>query len=201
MSIERVGSLTVDQMIKLLERESRLLFLGTELFDKCEANGNKLSKEDVEKRLNYWKDHDDFNAFQQCSVEDIKGLCNFKDATNVKYNPCYQSLYRLLEEHKDYLQEHSKFSVDDALEKMILDMPNMKKGIKEFSRNQPFISSLLFTQLFYLWSSYALHNPKSIHGPNFDSYFTTYMMFWLSYLMLSTKSQKEREQEEDVAHA
>ena len=110
MNLPNILEYDPDQMLDLIQDESRRLFLGPTIYDKCNTS-KKVDNKIIEDRLKYWKDHDEYNAFKQCSVEDIQNMCNLKDDPKKKYNKCYQSLYDLLTNHKDYLEEHNQCSV------------------------------------------------------------------------------------------
>jgi len=90
--------LTRDELITLLSDNNRKLFLGNDLYERCVRNGKKITRGEIENRLNFWKNNVDFsNMFRNCNVEDISRLCNFspnKPVDDIKDNVCYNDVHR-----------------------------------------------------------------------------------------------------------
>jgi hypothetical protein len=70
--------LTRDQLINLFSEANRKLFLGNDLYERCVRDGRRITREELERRLNFWKDNRDFsNMFRSCNVDDVSRICNF----------------------------------------------------------------------------------------------------------------------------
>jgi hypothetical protein len=68
-----------DNLVDLLTEKNRKLFLGPELYLKCERKGSAVSHDMLQKRLNMWKSDAQFaKAFKDCTVQDVAMLCNLK---------------------------------------------------------------------------------------------------------------------------
>jgi hypothetical protein len=88
--------LTRDELIELLSNANRNIFLGADLYEKCKRNGNKISKDQLQKRLDFWKNNYEFShLFKNCNVDDVTRICNFspdKPVDDILDNKCYNDV-------------------------------------------------------------------------------------------------------------
>ena len=93
--------LTRDQLIKLFSETNRKLFLGNNLYERCVRDGKRITREELENRLNFWKDNRDFsNMFSNCNVDDVTRICNFSPnhpVDDILDNQCYKDVHREIE--------------------------------------------------------------------------------------------------------
>ena len=97
--------LTRDELIELFSDRNRKLFLGNDLYERCVRNGKKITREELERRLNFWKDNRDFsNMFRNCNVEDVSRICNFspnQPVNDIEDNICYNEVHREIREKRE----------------------------------------------------------------------------------------------------
>jgi len=90
--------LTRDELIELFSDRNRKLFLGNDLYERCVRNGKKITREELERRLNFWRDNRDFsNMFRNCNVDDVSRICNFspnQPVDDIVDNVCYNDVHR-----------------------------------------------------------------------------------------------------------
>ncbi len=96
--------LTRHELIELLSDNNRKLFLGKDLYERCVRNGKKVTRGEIENRLNFWKNNVEFsNMFRNCNVDDISRLCNFspnQPVDDITDNVCYNDVHRQLTDTK-----------------------------------------------------------------------------------------------------
>ncbi len=90
--------LSRDEIIELFSNANRKLFLGEDIYNKCVRDGNKVSRLDLQKRLDFWKNNYDLShIFKNCAVEDVVKICNFspeKPVDDIVENKCYNDIKR-----------------------------------------------------------------------------------------------------------
>jgi len=96
--------LTRDELIELFSDSNRKLFLGNDLYERCVRNGRRITREELESRLNFWKDNIEFsNMFRNCNVDDVSRICNFspnQTVDDISNNVCYNDVHRGIRERR-----------------------------------------------------------------------------------------------------
>jgi hypothetical protein len=97
--------LTRNQLINLFSEANRKLFLGNDLYERCVRDGRRITREDLERRLNFWRDNRDFsNMFRNCNVDDVSRICNFspnQPVNDIVDNQCYNDVHREIERRRE----------------------------------------------------------------------------------------------------
>ncbi len=97
--------LTRDQLINLFSEANRKLFLGNDLYERCVRNGRRITREELERRLNFWRDNRDFsNMFRNCNVEDVSRICNFspnQPVNDIADNVCYNEVHNGIRDRRN----------------------------------------------------------------------------------------------------
>ena len=97
--------LTRDQLINLFSEANRKLFLGNDLYERCVRDGRRITREELERRLDFWKDNRDFsNMFRSCNVDDVSRICNFslnQPVDDIVDNQCYNDVHREIERRRE----------------------------------------------------------------------------------------------------
>lgn len=97
--------LTRDQLINLFSEANRKLFLGNDLYERCVRDGRRITREELERRLNFWKDNTSFsNMFRNCNVNDVTRICNFspnQPVDDIVDNKCYNEVHREIERRRE----------------------------------------------------------------------------------------------------
>ena len=88
--------LTREELIELFSNANRKLFLGEDIYEKCVRDSNKISRDDLQKRLDFWKSNYDLShIFKNCNVDDVARICNFspdKPVNDILDNKCYNDV-------------------------------------------------------------------------------------------------------------
>jgi hypothetical protein len=107
--------LTRDQLINLFSEANRKLFLGNDLYERCVRDGRRITREELERRLNFWRDNTDFsNMFRNCNVEDVSRICNFspnQPVNDIADNVCYNDVHREIKERRDEIIDVNACSI------------------------------------------------------------------------------------------
>ncbi len=97
--------LTRDQLINLFSEANRKLFLGNDLYERCVRDGRRITREELERRLNFWRDNRDFsNMFRNCNVEDVSRICNFspnQPVNDIADNVCYNEVHNGIRDRRN----------------------------------------------------------------------------------------------------
>ena len=97
--------LTRDQLINLFSEANRKLFLGNDLYERCVRDGRRITREELERRLRFWKDNREFsNMFSNCNVDDVSRICNFspnQPVDDIVDNQCYNDVHREIERRRE----------------------------------------------------------------------------------------------------
>ncbi len=101
--------LTSDQLINLFSEANRKLFLGNDLYERCVRDGRRITREELERRLNFWKDNTSFsNMFRNCNVDDVTRICNFspnQPVDDIVNNQCYNDVHREIERRREEITD------------------------------------------------------------------------------------------------
>ncbi len=101
--------LTRDQLINLFSEANRKLFLGNDLYERCVRDGRRITREELERRLNFWRDNREFsNMFSNCNVEDVSRICNFspnQPVNDIVDNQCYNDVHREIERRREEITD------------------------------------------------------------------------------------------------
>jgi hypothetical protein len=88
--------LTKEELIELFSNANRKLFLGEDIYEKCRRNGSKVTRGELEKRLDFWKNNYEVShMFKKCNVDDVVRICNFspdEPVGDILDNKCYQDI-------------------------------------------------------------------------------------------------------------
>jgi hypothetical protein len=107
--------LTRDQLINLFSEANRKLFLGNDLYERCVRDGRRITREELERRLNFWRDNRDFsNMFRNCNVEDVSRICNFspnQPVNDIADNVCYNEVHNGIESRRDEIVDVNACSI------------------------------------------------------------------------------------------
>jgi hypothetical protein len=107
--------LTRDQLINLFSEANRKLFLGNDLYERCVRDGRRITREELERRLNFWRDNIDFsNMFRNCNVDDVTRICNFspnQPVNDIVDNQCYNDVHREIERRREEITDVNACSI------------------------------------------------------------------------------------------
>jgi hypothetical protein len=113
--------LTRDELIELFSEANRKLFLGNDLYERCVRNGRRITREELESRLNFWRDNREFsNMFRNCNVNDVSRICNFspnQPVNDIADNACYNEVHNGIREKRNEIIDVNACPVCDEYNK------------------------------------------------------------------------------------
>jgi hypothetical protein len=110
--------LTRDELIELFSDSNRKLFLGNDLYERCVRNGRRITREELERRLNFWRDNRDFsNMFRNCNVDDVSRICNFspnQPVDDIVNNVCYNDVHNGIRDRRNEIIDVNECPICDV---------------------------------------------------------------------------------------
>jgi hypothetical protein len=110
--------LTRDELIELFSEANRKLFLGNDLYERCVRNGRRITREELERRLNFWRDNRDFsNMFRNCNVDDVSRICNFspnQPVNDIEDNICYNDVHNGIRDRRKEIIDVNECPICDV---------------------------------------------------------------------------------------